>query len=327
LVMAAAYASYTEKSFSVWSSPKISVLQGNIPQNQKWDEKYSGEIISIYGKLTEEASREGADLIVWPETAYPYLVVSPEEEPKEVKDDAKKYGIPILAGAVCAVGENYYNSAILYDKEGKVVSIYNKTHLVPFGEYIPCGKYLDCLRNYIDKPIGSFTRGSELKLFSLNTSSDTAKNPDVIIRKTNFNKFGVLICFEDIFPYLTREFVGRGANFMINITNDAWFGETAASRQHLQASVFRAVENRIPVIRAANTGVSCFIDPSGRITSSVEQGGKEIFVRGISTANINIIKQKARYTLYGDVFVQFSLIMLIVIGVTGTLLRKIRRGY
>jgi apolipoprotein N-acyltransferase len=115
-------------------------------------------------------------------------------------------------------------------------------------------------------------------------------------------KFSCLICFEDIFPELAREFVKKNADFLVNITNDAWFKDSSAPYQHAQSSVFRAVENRVNVIRAANTGLSCFIDQKGEVAAAVESGGKKIFVDGFSVHDIVLTKTRTFYTIYGDVF-------------------------
>ncbi|MDP8299840.1 MAG: apolipoprotein N-acyltransferase, partial [Candidatus Tantalella remota] len=181
-------------------------------------------------------------------------------------------------------------------------------------------------RGYIDKPIGDFRRGGEYSLFTLKSNASSKNVSSKIISRTNFYKFGVLICFEDIFPYLSREFVLAGANFLVNITNDAWFGNTAASRQHLQSSVFRAIENRVPVIRAANTGVSGFVDSTGKIISTVEVEGEEIFVTGVQTDSVNIYAGRSFYTVYGDVFVYFcGLMLLLLMIVEGASQKKERK--
>ncbi|MBF0253256.1 MAG: apolipoprotein N-acyltransferase, partial [Candidatus Omnitrophica bacterium] len=124
--------------------------------------------------------------------------------------------------------------------------------------------------------------------------------------------FGVMICFEDIFPAIARKFVINGADFLVNMTNDAWFGDTCASKQHLIASVFRAVENKVPVIRSANTGISCFIDPFGRISGVIELNGKSNFVEGIQEQAIVTYPLKSLYTRFGDIFVLLCFIILCV---------------
>ncbi len=197
------------------------------------------------------------------------------EEPEllaRIKRLAIDVKTPILIGAVTSKSINYYNSAILISAEGKVLKQYDKLHLVPFGEYVPLEKHFPFLRNIIGVPIGDFTAGSEHTVFKLSAISH---QPSA--------NFAVMICFEDILPELSRRFVKNGAQFLINITNDAWFMESSAPYQHTAASAFRAIENRVPVVRAANTGVSCFIDQNGRIYDKITVDKKDIFVIGYKT--------------------------------------------
>jgi apolipoprotein N-acyltransferase len=313
IISATAYGIYRTDNARLGSEARISVIQGNIPQEMKWDSRRARDIISEYSSLTRQAATEGADMIVWPETAYPYLAENAASPAPEISALAEEIKVPILAGLVVESGGRYYNSAALFEDDGRLSRIYRKLHLVPFGEYVPFEGLIGGLRGRIDKPIGNFTGGDEHTLFVFR-SIEGSTGPDGSIQKTiTFNKFGVLICFEDVFPYLSREFVRKGARILINITNDAWFGDTAAARQHMQSSVFRAVENRVPVIRAANTGVSCFIGPTGKILSGVSVGGRETFVRGYDTCTFNVSNERSYYTYSGDAFVFFLAFLLVAI--------------
>ena len=321
LIMANMYTIYKFNRLYAWCDAEISVIQGNIPQKIKWDPSFSEKIFNEYEGLTREAAKEKPDLIVWPETAYPYLFGEGENRAREIGALSLREGIPILAGVVNMENGVYYNSAVLFNDNKEHVGLYRKLHLVPFGEYIPFEKHLSFLRGYIDKPIGDFGRGTEYTLFPLVSASSTG-GPGTRVRNTNFLKFGVLICFEDVFPYISRNFVRQGADFLVNMTNDAWFGETAAPRQHLQASVFRAVENRVPLVRSANTGISCFIDTTGRVFSKVESEGRDIFVKGVDTGNIDVCRGHSVYTVYGDVFAYFCAVMAILLYTVEGFLRK-----
>ncbi len=168
---------------------------------------------------------------------------------------------------------------------------------MPFGEYIPLRKIFPFFETVV--PIGDFSRGNEYSVFAA---------------KPGKPQFSVLICFEDVFPELAAGFVRRGADFLINITNDAWFKDTLAPYQHLQASVFRAVENRVPVVRAANTGVSAFISASGVIISSVTNSdGKQTFIEGFNTGKICVrSKGLTFYSRSGDWFTGFCLVFALV---------------
>jgi apolipoprotein N-acyltransferase len=204
-----------------------------------------------------------------------------------------------LFGAVTRREDTYYNSAILLSAQGKHLCRYDKIHLVPFGEYIPFNKLLSFLETIV--PIGEFSRGKIFTVFPF---------PD---------KFSVLICFEDLFPEISRQFVKRGAGLLVNITNDAWFGKTSAPYQHLQASVLRAVENRRFLVRAANTGISGFIDPGGKIISLLaDPQGEERFISAYATQTIYSQEKLTFYTRFGDLFL-FSLFLPVAYGIINKL--------
>ena len=274
---------------------KISVVQGNIPQHLKWEPRARDFIVRKYITLTEPILNTRPDLIIWPEAALPVVL---EEEPKyyrRVLDFTRQGERFLLFGAVTSKEGNFYNSALLVSGKGKLLQQYDKLHLVPFGEYIPLRRTLRFLETVV--PIGDFTAGREYTLFNL------AKL-----------KFAVLICFEDLFPELSRRFSKNGADFLVNITNDAWFGETSSPYQHLAASVFRAVETRRYLIRAANTGVSGFIAPTGKIISLVRgEDAKAIFAPGYKTQTLSIAKTGPTfYARFGDWFILANSIYVII---------------
>jgi apolipoprotein N-acyltransferase len=224
------------------------------------------------------------DLIIWPETATPFFFQEAKEYQPIVLEIPEKTNAFLLFGTPFYKLEkgkvDYYNSAFLISPLKKLIGKYDKIHLVPFGEYIPLRKLLFFIESSIGEGIGNFKPGKESFNFSLPQG-----------------KFGVLICFEIIFPDLCRRFVKNGADFLVTITNDAWFGRTSAPYQHLSMATFRAIENRVFIARAANTGISAFIDPKGKI---VGQGG--IFTEEAMNGTIRLSKKKTFYTLYGDVF-------------------------
>lgn len=282
---------------------RISVIQGNIPQDQKWEAESREYILNKYLTLSLAATKDNPDLVIWPEASLPVIL---EEEPdffKEVRHFSQEAHLSLLIGAVTRRDDAYYNSAILVSKEGAVLGRYDKLHLVPFGEYIPLKNYLPFLETIV--PIGDINPGKESTLFSLPTPNSGL---------LTYNKFAVLICFEDVFPELSRRFVKNGADFLVNITNDAWYKKTSAAYQHFQACVFRAVENRVFLVRAANTGISGFIAPTGKVISLVQDKiGKEIFVDGYKAQSITVAKRGLSfYSKYGDIFVLllFALISL-----------------
>ena len=288
---------------------KISVIQGNIPQELKWMPDAKEYILDKHIELTEKAVVQNPDLIVWPEAALPAVL---EEEPAlfvRVSYAAAKVKTSLLVGAVTLREDFYYNSALLISSQGETLVKYNKLHLVPFGEYIPLKKIFPFLETVA--PIGEISPGREYTIFEI---------PNPNITKSQINpksqiptKFAVLICFEDLFPELSRRFVKNGAQFLVNITNDAWYKKTSAPYQHLQASVFRAVENRVNLARAANTGVSGFIAPSGKIISLVrDRTGRNIFIEGYKHQEIAIIeRQPTFYSRCGDVFIVACFLFLL----------------
>lgn len=280
---------------------RVSLIQGNIPQDRKWNEKIKNIIFEKYRRLTLMSASEKAGLIVWPETSFPgYL----EDEPfmaSQLRSLVRQTGTHVLVGAPTLgnlerEGLRFYNSAVLYGPDGEERKRHNKLHLVPFGEYIPLEPVLGFIRRFVT--IGRFSPGTEKKIFEVPLGGEKSKA-----------RFGVLICYEDIFPSLVRGFCRKGADFMINITNDAWFGRTTAPYQHAQASVFRAVENRIPIVRSTNTGFSCFITAEGRIVERVEDRGNEIFITGHKTHDILLRNHFSFYSRFGDLFVFFSLFL------------------
>jgi len=263
-------------------SLKIGLVQGNIDQSIKWNPSFQKETMKIYERLSFKVAERKPDLIFWPETATPFFFQDEKEFQPMVLDIPKKTDAFLLFGTPSYKIErgkvHHYNSALLVSPSGELKGKYDKIHLVPYGEYVPLGEYIPL--GSLGEGIGNFKSGKETFNFTLPQG-----------------KFGVLICFEIIFPDLCRKFVKEGANFLVTITNDAWFGRTSAPRQHLTIATFRAIENRVFVARAANTGISAFIDPVGRI---MKQGG--IFTEEAINGTIGLSKEKTFYTLYGDVF-------------------------
>ena len=278
---------------------KISVVQGNILQDLKWDKRAVTFIQNRYRELTVAAAVDKPELIIWPESSVPGLWGRDDAEFIQVFSLAGQLNTNLLVGAVSYFNQNYFNSALFINRLGSPVATYSKLHLVPFGEYIPLKNIFPFLETIT--PIGDIQPGREYTIF---------KQPA---------DFGVLICFEDLFPELSREFIKRGARFLVNITNDAWYKEGSAPYQHFAASVFRSVENRVYLARAANTGISGFIDPAGRILGVVQNArGKEIFVKGYSSQSICLAAGKRTiYNRYGDFFVIFCLLLnaLVIIAV------------
>jgi len=278
-------------------SLKVGLVQGNIDQSLKWDQSFQRETLRIYERLSLKVAKEKPDLIIWPETATPFFFQEAREYQPVVLDIPARTNAFLLFGTPAFKIErdkiNHYNSAFLASPSKELIGAYDKIHLVPFGEYVPLSDLLFFIGS-LGEGIGNFKSGKRIYNFSLPQG-----------------KFGVLICFEIIFPDLCRRFVKEGADFLVTITNDAWFGRTSAPYQHFAIASFRAVENRVFIARAANTGITGFIDPNGRI---LKQGG--IFTEEAMNGTIRLSKEKTFYTLYGDVFAWLcSALSLLLFGV------------
>jgi apolipoprotein N-acyltransferase len=262
----------------------VGIVQANVDQGQKWDRAFQQVAIERHARLTAQAKREGAELVVWPETAVPFYFQSESAERDQLIDLVVATDVDLLFGSPAFGYEDgrirLFNRAYLVRRDGSVGGFYDKMQLVPFGEYVPFQSVLFFVHEVVDA-VGDFAAGREATVFTLPQG-----------------RFGVLICYEAIFPNLSRQLVARGADFLVNITNDAWFGRTSAPHQHLAMVTLRAVENRVPVVRAANTGISAVVDVDGRVRW---QTGLFETVARVDT--IEWTHVRTLYTRYGDVFV------------------------
>lgn len=284
--IAAALASYGTLSIrgadpAAADSIRVSLVQGNIPQSVKWEVMVREQILQIYSKLTELASYDVPHLILWPEASFPGFF-NADVEASRVQEEVGRFQTPVVVGAPYFESRRtVYNSAYLLNAQGEITNVHHKLKLVPFGEYVPLGKVLSWLEPIAETlGVSDFTAGRSLTVFEL----DKPKVP-----------FSVLICFEDAFPRLARAFAEKGIRFFAVMTNDAWFGKSGAPYQHLQASVFRAVENGLPVVRAANTGVSAVISKRGEVLGQVEKDGRDIFVTGFKTVSVPLEENRTLY--------------------------------
>ncbi len=230
---------------------KVALVQGNIAQDTKWDPAFQQTTLKKYLRLTTEVAEQQPDLVVWPETATPFYFLADRQNTRTLIKEMKKLQKPLLFGSpgFRRQGERLtlYNRAYLLNSKGMVVDYYDKIHLVPFGEYVPWKQLLF----FVDKLVEA--------------AGDFAAGDQAVVMELPPARIGILICYEAIFPGLSRNLANGGANLLVNITNDAWFGRSSAPYQHLSMAVLRTVENRIPMVRAANTGISGLIDARGHI--------------------------------------------------------------
>lgn len=274
------------------SSLCVGVVQPNFSLDVKWSPEYSEHMFRMLEFQTELAAAKGAELIVWPESAFQgYLV----DEIRRIGKMVKSHKVYLLTGSNHWEGATatspdqiiYYNSAFLVNPKGKKLGRYDKRHLAPFGEYVPFQKLLPFVGKIVPA-VADFSPGtSEVTPFS--------------VKGTNFC---VLICFENSFPHLVRKTALLDADFLVQLTNDGWFGRSAQPEQDLAVAVFRAIENGATLVRGTNTGISCFIDPWGRVSGVVTSPyGETVFTRGIAVETISTVAHDTFYKTYGDVWV------------------------
>jgi apolipoprotein N-acyltransferase len=262
----------------------VAVLQGNIPQDVKWEMTERSRTFETYDRLGRQAVFRGARLLIWPETSAPVLFGGPDLDWRVPGMIAENLGVPMLVGApsmrVVHGKTVYHNSAFLVDGAG-IRYRYDKIHLVPFGEYMPLSWLL---------PLGPGIAARE---------EDYGPGTTMTVMRTDGGpRFSVLICYEAIFPELAREAVRNGAQLLVNITNDGWFGRSAAPRQHLAIAGVRSIENRVWMLRAANTGISAGFDPAGRLVSRIPLEQEGLFVVTIPETPVVL----TFYSRFGDVF-------------------------
>ena len=274
----------------------VAVIQGNIDQAIKWTPEARDKTIETYERLSMPFSHR-ADLVVWPEAALPVFFQNEPLYQRRLADLTQKGAFSLLFGSpafqATSSGQiSLFNSAYLLSPSLSSPPLfrYDKMHLVPFGEYVPLKSALF----FVDKMvtgIGEFVPGKQATVMAIPSA-----------------KIGAAICFEVIFPEMVRQFVQNGADVMVTITNDAWFGRSSAPYQHFSMVVFRAIENRVPFARAANTGISGFINSHGEILQS-----GALFTEEARLENISPGFQKTVYTMYGDFFAIFAIIITFLI--------------
>ena len=276
---------------------RVAAVQSNVPQNQKFDPQFTRRIFDQFRRLSEIALRSNPppELLVWPESSMPGPVLADQESYKFVMDLAADGDTDFLLGTIDEDGGDVYNAAILLSDGGERVQMYRKVHLVPFGEFVPGRHTVPLLARIVgDQVPGDFKAGKEHTVFTL-TNGDVQVAP--------------LICFEDTIGELARQFVvptetSPGANLLVDVTNDGWFQHSAGSHQHLANAIFRCVETRRPMLRAANTGVTCFINQFGRVTQELRDETGSTFTEGVLTGDIKVPTEHELtfYARHGELF-------------------------
>jgi apolipoprotein N-acyltransferase len=282
---------------------KVALVQPSIPQKTIWDPHESAQRLQQVLALSEAALTNQPDLLVWPEAAVPSLfrwdtnVYGGSTLYDAVTGLARRHRVWMVIGADDAApnpeasdGADYFNASFLISPGGEIAGIYRKRRLVIFGEYVPLARWLPFLRKFTGVT-GDFTPGTAPVPFRLDTLRATTS---------------VLICFEDIFPHGTREHLENDTDFLLNLTNNGWFGESAAQWQHAANASFRAIENGLPLVRCANNGLTCWVDAQGRMNEVRFPGTSDIYRSGVKVAHVPLLAGNRRmptfYQRHGDWF-------------------------
>jgi len=267
---------------------RVGLVQAAILQDEKWQPQKAWGNIDLHLDLTRRAAERGARLVVWPESAVPFYFDTSPPLAAELRELAQRRGIYLIFGnddrdAKDDRRERFWVGAKMLTPEGALGLRYHKIRLVPFGEYVPLQSVLTLggrVTAKVVKQVADFTPGEEYSTGLVDG-----------------HKIGTFICYEAIFPDAVREFAAAGAELLVNITNDAWYGRTSAPYQHMSMAVFRAVENGKYLVRAANTGITAVVDPRGRVLERTE-----LFERTLLVRDVPFVPGTTFYARHGDVF-------------------------
>jgi apolipoprotein N-acyltransferase len=270
------------------SAPKqirVGLIQASIPQDEKWSPAHAWRNIGLHEQLTRRAASGGARLVVWPESAVPFYYDWTPAVAQRLNDLSREQSVWLLFGNDDIENDEVlgkvYVGAKMLDPQGRLALRYHKMHLVPFGEYVPLAAILERLGvEKLVEEVGAFMPGREPRVGLLEG-----------------HRVATTICYETIFPDLVRRFTANGAELLVNVTNDGWYGRTSAPYQHFAMARFRAVENGRYLLRAANTGISAIIDPYGRVLARTT-----LFERTALVGAADFSGETTFYASHGDVF-------------------------
>jgi apolipoprotein N-acyltransferase len=277
-----------EERTSTGDPVRVGIVQGNVPQDQKWDTAHRDEILDRYLRLTREAAAQGATLVVWPESSTPFLFGRDHARSGAVRAMVHELGIHLVLGSddVHPSGAPYYNAALMIAPSGRTVGTYHKMQLVPFGEYIPLRSLLFFAQPLVES-VADFAPGESMRLLPVDG-----------------RRLSVAVCYEVVFPWHGRLAAGAGSELLTTITNDAWYGATSAPHQHFEQARVRAVETGRYLVRAANTGISGVIDPHGRV---VQRSG--LFETAVLVTDVRWRAAPTVYLRIGESFAYACLAM------------------
>jgi apolipoprotein N-acyltransferase len=284
-------------------SVRVGLVQASILQGDKWDPDKAWENIDRHVELTGRAAAEGARLVVWPESAVPFYFDTSVDVAFTLRELARQHGVFLFFGnddfERSDGGRRVWVGAKMLDPRGELVYRYHKVRLVPFGEYVPF------------KPV--LTMGGRFTAKLVRQVADFTPGDGYPVGPVEGHEVGALICYEAIFPDIVRQFAAGGAELLVNVTNDGWYGRTSAPHQHLSMALFRAVENGKYLVRAANTGITAVVDTRGRVVARTELFDQTALVR-----DVPLMPGTTFYSRHGDAFAWTCLALSL--GLTGAAL-------
>jgi apolipoprotein N-acyltransferase len=280
---------------------KVALVQGNVPQTEKWDAARAGDIYQRYLRMSREARAAGAQLIVWPESATPFYFDEDPVSAMELRRLARDLATPVLFGTdelERGSPPRYYNSAFMLDTAGATAAVYRKMYLVPFGEYVPFQQLLFFVGPLVEA-VSAFSPGMRVTMMPVHE-----------------HMLSTAICYEVVYPHLMRQAVLAGSELLTTITNDAWYGESSAPHQHWELAVMRAIEQGRYLARAANTGISGIVDPYGRVVAK-----SQLFETTTVLGEVRTLQGRTLYARIGDLAAQLA-VLVTLLGLAAALWRR-----
>jgi apolipoprotein N-acyltransferase len=282
---------------------RVGLVQGNVAQDEKWDNQRASGIVQTYSALSRQAAARGARFLVWPESALPFFFQEDPLDGDVVRRLAFETHTFILFGSdqiERTVPPRYFNSAFLLDPDATVAAVYRKVHLVPFGEYVPVKRLL-----FFAGPL-------------VQAVSDFSAGDRVVMLPVAGHRASTAICYEVVYPDLARDAVRSGSQLLTTITNDAWFGRSSAPWQHFEMASLRAIEEGRYLVRAANTGISGIVDPYGRVLAR-----SPLFEQAVVVGDVRFLSGLTLYARIGDAFV-YACALATLLALVATMRRKVR---
>jgi apolipoprotein N-acyltransferase len=283
---------------------RVALVQGNIPQTEKWDPSRAPAIFDRYLQMTRDAAAKGVGLVIWPESATPFYFDEEPLDAGQLRALVADIGTPVLFGTdeiERGAPPKYYNSAYLLDPTGATAAVYRKIFLVPFGEYVPFGSLLTFVGPLVEA-VSAFSPGQRITMLPVAG-----------------HMISTAICYEVVYPHLIREAVRQGSELLTTITNDAWYGQTSAPFQHFDLAAMRAIEQGRYLARAANTGISGFVDPYGRVLARTA-----IFETTTVIGEVRLIQERTVYARIGDAPAQAA-VFIALLAVGAAFLKRVGR--